>query len=98
MIAETKAFIYLYDLPKMIVTSVMISDVIRKACAYELTEPVEFKVARVSNKYGIPSPLIDGIIKVDQKDLTTIAKSIKYFEITDGEKVWPCRALPFDKD
>lgn len=99
MIAENKPFIYLYDLPKSIVTSVKITDVIRKACAYELTEPVQFKEARVSMHTGLPSPLINGIIKVDQKDFVTVAKAIKYFEITDGQnKVWQCRALPFDKD
>ena len=99
MIAENKPFIYLYDLPKSIVTSVKITDVIRKACAYELTEPVQFKEARISMHTGLLSPLINGIIKVDQKDFVTVAKAIKYFEITDGQsKVWQCRALPFDKD
>lgn len=99
MIAENKPFIYLYDLPKSIVTSVKITDVIRKACAYELTEPVQFKEARISMHTGLLSPLINGIIKVDQKDFATVAKAIKYFEITDGQsKVWQCRALPFDKD
>ena len=99
MIAENKPFIYLYDLPKSIVTSVRITDVIRKACGYELTEPVQFKEARISMHTGLLSPLINGIIKIDQKDFATVAKAIKYFEITDGQgKVWHCRALPFDKD
>ncbi len=48
---------------------------------------------------GLLSPLINGIIKVDQKDHLAVAKAIKYFDITDGQgKVWQCRALPFDKD
>ena len=99
MIAENKPFIYLYDLPKCIATSVKITEVIRKACAYELTEPVQFKDARISMYTGLLSPLINGIIKVDQKDFLTVAKAIKYFEISDGQgKVWQCRALPFDKD
>lgn len=100
MIQENKPLIYLYDLPKSIVTSVKITEIIRKACnGYELTEPVQFKDARISATTGLLSPLINGIIKVEQKDFQAIAKAIKYFEISDGQtKVWQCRALPFDKD
>lgn len=99
MIQENKPLIYLYDLPKSIVTSVKITEIIRKAATYELTEPVQFKDARISATTGLLSPLINGIIKVDQKDFQAVAKAIKYFEITDGQtKTWQCRALPFDKD
>ena len=99
MIQENKHLIYLYDLPKSIVTSVKITEIIRNAAKYELTEPVQFKDARISATTGLLSPLINGIIKVDQKDFQTVAKAIKYFEITDGQnKTWQCRALPFDKD
>ncbi len=45
------------------------------------------------------SPLINGIIKVDQKDFLAVAKAIKYFDIADDYgKVWHCWALPIDKE
>jgi len=94
-----KPFIYLYDMPKSIVTSVKIAEIIKKESGYELTEPVQFKDPRVSPFSGLPSPLIAGIIKVDQSEHLKVAKAIKYFEVSDGQsKVWSCRALPFDKD
>lgn len=37
---DNKPLIYLYDLPKTIVTSVKIAEIIKKACGYELAEPV----------------------------------------------------------
>ena len=63
---EQKPFIYLYDMPKSIATSVKIADVIKKMSGYELTEPVQFKEPRISPISGLPSPLIAGIIKIDQ--------------------------------
>jgi hypothetical protein len=84
MIVESKPLIYLYDLPKSIVTSVKITEIIRNAAKYELTEPVQFRDARISIITGLLSPLINGIIKVDQKDFLAVAKAIKYFDITDG--------------
>ncbi len=45
------------------------------------------------------SPLIGGVIEVDQKDFQAVAKAIKYFDISDGSgKVWHCRALPCMKE
>jgi hypothetical protein len=37
---ETKQILYLYDLPKGIVTSVKINEIIKNRCGYELNEPV----------------------------------------------------------
>ena len=91
--------IYLYDLPKDIVTSVKIAKIIKDACNYDLQEPVQFRDYRPLAS-GLPSPFSYGIIKVDQTQLLTIANAIKYFEITDGDdtRKWRCRALPFDRE
>ena len=63
---QDKPFIYLYDMPKSIVTSVKIAEIIKKACGdYDLTDPVQFKEPRISPTSGLPSPLSAGIIKVD---------------------------------
>jgi hypothetical protein len=37
---ENKTIIYLYDMPKHIATSVKIAEILKKACQYDLTEPV----------------------------------------------------------
>ena len=92
---ESKGLIFLYDLPRTFVNSVKITDIILNACGYELTEPVSFK----QQKSDINHPLINGVIRVDLKEVDTVAKAIKYFEIKDkNNNVWHCRALPFDKD
>lgn len=57
MMQENKPLIYLYDLPKSIVTSVKITEIIRNACGYELSEPVQFKEPRPSIITGLTSPL-----------------------------------------
>ncbi len=96
---DQKSLIFLYDMPKSIATSVKIADVLRKKSGYELTEPVQFKEPRISPISGLPSPLVAGIIKVDLAVFQKVAKDIKYFELNDGQNnIWPCRALPFDKD
>ena len=99
---ESKPLIYLYDLPKSLVTSVKVNDIIKRACnGYELSEPVQFKEPRISTTTGLPSPLVNGIIKVDQNKFNEVVEAIKYFSIADSsddKKVWSCRALPYDKD
>ena len=95
-----RQLIYLYDLPKSVVTSVKISTVIKEKTGYDLTESVQYRDCRPHPLTGLPSPFTQGIIKVDPAEWKKVADAIKYFNITDGtdEKVWHCRALPFDRD
>jgi hypothetical protein len=66
MMAECKPIIYLYDLPKVLVTSDKIKDIIREACGYEMPEPCQFKhELKFCIDSGLPLPLINAIIKVD---------------------------------
>ena len=101
---DNKQLIYLYDLPKNIVTSVKIAKIIKDACGYDLQEPVQFRESRPNPLTGVSSPFQFGIIKVDANQGATIAKAIKYFEIDDGvdadgtARKWQCRALPFDRE
>jgi hypothetical protein len=98
---ESKSLIHLYDMPSHIATSVKIAEILKKACDYDLTEPIQFRAPRISVSNGLPSPLISGVMKVDPKDMQKVAQAIKYFDIVDSsddQKVWHCRALPFDKD
>jgi hypothetical protein len=37
---ENKSLIYLYDMPSHIATSVKIAEILKKACEYDLAEPV----------------------------------------------------------
>jgi hypothetical protein len=76
---EQRNFIYLFDMPKYIVTSVMIADLIKMKSGYELTAPVQFKEQKNDSKTGLPSPLINGIIMVDLAVQQKVSKDIKYF-------------------
>ena len=101
MVEEIKhPYIYLYDMPVHIATSVKIAEILKKACDYDLTDPAQFKTPRISSSNGLLSPLVSGIIKVDRKDFQKVAEAIKYFDIvdtSDDQKVWHCRALPYEK-
>lgn len=101
---DSKQLIYLYDLPKNIVTSVKIAKIIKEVSGYDLQEPVQFRESRPNPVTGVSSPFALGIIKVDANEGANIAKAIKYFEIDDGfnadgtPRKWWCRALPFDRE
>ena len=97
---DNKQYIYLYDLPKDLVTSVKISKVIKDLANYDLQEPVQFRDCKPHPTTGLPSPFCYGIIKVESTQLQQIAQAIKYFELTDGDdsRKWQCRALPFDRE
>jgi len=76
---------------------VLIAKIIKEKCKYELKDPVQFREKR--GIFGIPSPFVVGLIKVQQSDAARVAELIKYFDITDTEgNIWHCRALPLDKD
>ena len=97
---DTKQYIYMYDLPKDLVTSVKISKVIKDLANYDLQEPVQFRECKPHPTTGLPSPFCYGIIKVEAAQLQQIATAMKYFELTDGDesRKWQCRALPFDRE
>ena len=96
---DNRQVIYLYDLPKHLVTSVRIAQIIKEKSGYELQEPVQFREARANFFTGLPSPFMIGFIKVDQNDAPRVTQAIKYFDFPDGQgNVWHCRALPFDRD
>ena len=97
---DSYQLIYLYDLPRGIVTSVKISQVVKDLANYDLQEPVTFREYKPNPITGIRPLTCYGIIKVENSKLHSVASAIKYFEVTDGEgvKKWQCRALPYDKE
>ncbi len=99
IVDTTRPILYLYDLPKSIVTSVKINQIIKERCGIELQEPVQFRECRPNPTTGLPSLFSMGIIKVDPVDFNKVRESMKYFDMTDGsDKKWNCRCLPFDRD
>ena len=99
IVDTSRQIIYLYDLPKSIVTSIKINQIIKERCGIELQEPVQFKECRPHPVSGLPSPFTIGIIKVDPSEYKKVTDGMKYFELSDGsEKKWHCRCLPFDRD
>jgi hypothetical protein len=96
---DNKQLIYLYDLPKDLITSVKVAKVIKDSSNYDLQEPVQFRDCKPHQLTGLPSPFQYGIIKVDTSVANQVASAIKYFNITEGnEDKWQCRALPFDRE
>ena len=98
-------YIYLYDLPKSRVTSIMISKIIKEMAGYELQDPVQFKDYRQRPQAtGSEQDFCWGIIKVDPNQVQQVSKLIKYFYIDYGKDgngqplLWECRALPYDRD
>jgi hypothetical protein len=82
--SETRPLLYLYDLPKNLVTSVKIASIIKQKCGYELTEPAQFRDKKPS-LINEQSPLyMTGIIKIDPNELQNVARAMKYFDIEDG--------------
>ncbi len=100
---KQSVYVYLYELPKSITTSVRIAEIIKKQTGYDLQEPVQFRDCRPLPN-GLESPFQMGIIKIEAAQAANICKNLKYFEIQDGTDeqgkplVWNCRALPFDRE
>jgi hypothetical protein len=99
IVDTSRQVLYLYDLPKSIVTSIKINQIIKERCGVELQEPVQFRDCRPHLTTGLPSPFSFGIIKVDPSDFKKVSEAMKYFEVSDGsDKKWQCRGLPYDRD
>jgi len=82
--SETRPLLYLYDLPKNLVTSVKIASIIKQKCGYELTEPAQFRDKKPSLINGQSPSYMTGIIKIDPNELQNVARAMKYFDIEDG--------------
>ena len=82
------SLLYLYDLPKDIVTSTKIAMIIKEQGETEAIDVPQIR--RDSNK-----PFYTAIIKFnDAEAFKKACEKLKFFEM-EGR---PCRALPFDKD
>jgi len=101
-IAEKKNIIYFYDLPKELVTSVKLAQLLKDLAGYELREPAQFRDCKPHPITGVQLPFTNVMIRVeDQSKVKQIIKAMKYFEITDGTlgaHKWQCRALAFDPE
>jgi hypothetical protein len=99
MLGNDKQLFYLYDLPKIVTSSVRMTQVIKERTGYELPDPVQFRDCKPNPNTGVASPFQLGIIKVDVPDYKRFCEAMKYFEIIDNDGVkWQCRGLPYDKD
>jgi len=101
---DNKQLVYLYDLPKGLATSVKIAAIIKAQTNYDLPEPVQFRDCKPHPVSGLPSPYVLGMVKIDPSEWKRVSDGMKYFDFEDEvdqegqKKVWPCRALAFDRD
>jgi hypothetical protein len=85
--SDKNNILYLYDLPKDVVTSVKICKVFEEAGVVINTKP-QIKIIEAR-------PFATAMVKIDNPaDFEKAKDKLRYFEI-DGK---PCRALPFDRD
>ena len=96
-------YIFVYDIPKHLASSVLLTNIVKEKTGYELTEPVQFKSQRTYGSTSSSSPCVYGVIKVpDTENFKMVAAAIKYFDIEDDRGAerftWHCRSLPFDRD
>jgi RNA recognition motif-containing protein len=83
-----KYLLYLYDLPRDTVTSIKISELLKKEVKETSFEPPQIR--RDANK-----PFYTAVLKFNEpNDFKNAVEKFKYFEF-EGKQ---CRALPFDKD
>ncbi len=61
--------IYLYDLPKVIVSSFKIAAIIKEKSGYDFHDFVQFSEYKPNSVTGMRSPFSLGIIKVDSNQL-----------------------------
>jgi hypothetical protein len=71
--SDNKNLIYLYDMPKGLVTSVKIHKIIKDLTGYDMQEPVQFRECKPHFLTGMQSPYWNGIIKVDNSEAKRIA-------------------------
>ena len=89
MAQEPKQLLYLYDLPKELVTSTKIDNVVKEQASFELGPNNQPQIRRDPNK-----PFYSAIIKItDHSKYNDVAQALRTFKIEGKE----CRALPFDK-
>ena len=83
MIDNKTSLLYLYELPKERVTSVLIASIIKEKANYQLLEPVQFRDCRPLPN-GMPSTFQYALCKIDSDKLEAVAKAMKYFTIDLG--------------
>ena len=87
LITDKNNILYLYDLPKDIITSVKICKVFEEAGITINTKP---QIKNIDTR-----PFSTAMVKIDNPaEFEKAKEKLRYFEI-DGK---PCRALPFDRD
>jgi hypothetical protein len=85
---QTQNLLFLYDLPKDLVTSNALKKAFKEKAGYDLTEPPQIR--RHPEKI-----FYTAIVKInDNEKFKEVCKSMKYFKLEN----MPCRALPFDRE
>jgi hypothetical protein len=87
---DKQNILYLYDLPKDNVTSVLLAKIFKDQADVDLEIAPQIK-------RDITKPFFTAMVKFNQNETEKFKRAcekMRFFEI-DGK---PCRALPFDKD
>jgi hypothetical protein len=91
MQVENKNLLYIYDLPKSIITSVILKDTVKKVSQYDISEAPQIR-------RNPDRPFYTAIIKINDERFKEISHKLRHFNIECGDVKFPVRALPFDRE
>ena len=86
-----KNILFIYDLPKSIISSVLLSKRIQEVAAFELKEPPQIR-------RNPDRPFYSAMIKITDERFKEITQKLKHFDIVVEDKSYPVRALPYDRE
>lgn len=86
-----KNILFVYDLPKSIISSTLLASRIKEITGYEIKEPPQIR-------RNPDRPFYSAILKISDDKFKEVTQKLKHFYIDQGEKKYAVRALPFDKE
>lgn len=86
-----KNILFIYDLPKSIISSVLLSKRIQEVAGFELKEPPQIR-------RNPDRPFYSAMIKITDDRFKEISQKLKHFDIVVEDKSYAVRALPYDRE
>ena len=86
-----KNILFIYDLPKSIISSTLLVKRISEVAGFEIKEPPQIR--RNQDR-----PFYSAIVKITDEKFKEISNKLKHFDIIAEDKTFAVRALPFDRE
>jgi len=86
-----KNILFVYDLPKSIITSTLLASKIKDLTGYEIKEPPQIR-------RNPDRPFYNAMIKISDDKFKEVSQKLKHFYIEKDDKKYQVRALPYDRE